>query len=109
MDFFTLPFKNYINFSGRASRYEYWGFSLTNLFILLVLKFYVSEISFALYALITLLPILAVSVRRLHDTNKTGWFIFLSLIPFIGALILFFFYISPSQMVENQYGPEPVV
>lgn len=61
----------------------------------------------SLYSLLVLLPALAVSVRRLQDTGKSGWFVFLVLIPLVGALILIYFYVQDSQPGENQYGANP--
>lgn len=61
----------------------------------------------SLYSLLVLLPALAVSVRRLQDTGKSGWFVLLGLIPLVGALILIYFYVQDSQPGENQYGANP--
>ncbi len=61
----------------------------------------------SLYSLLVLLPSLAVSVRRLQDTGKSGWFVLLGLIPLVGMLILIYFYVQDSQPGENQYGANP--
>ena len=61
----------------------------------------------SLYSLLVLLPSLAVSVRRLQDTGKSGWFVLLGLIPLVGGLILIYFYAQDSQPGENQYGDNP--
>lgn len=60
-----------------------------------------------IYILAIILPGLAVSVRRLHDTNRSGWWLLIDLIPFIGSLVLFLFMIQDSQPGENRYGPNP--
>jgi uncharacterized membrane protein YhaH (DUF805 family) len=60
-----------------------------------------------IYSLAVLIPSLAVSVRRLHDTNRTGWWIFIGLVPLVGAIILIVFYATDSQPGDNQYGPNP--
>ena len=61
----------------------------------------------SLYSLLVLLPALAVSVRRLQDTGKSGWFVLVGLIPLVGVLILIYFYVQDSQPGENQYGANP--
>ena len=109
MKYFLYCLKHYVDFNGRAPRAEFWYFVLFNFIIALV----VSGIGYAigldklgsLYSL--LLPALAVSVRRLQDTGKSGWFVLLGLIPLVGALILIYFYVQDSQPGENQYGANP--
>jgi uncharacterized membrane protein YhaH (DUF805 family) len=61
----------------------------------------------AIYSLAVLIPSLAVSVRRLHDTNRTGWWVLIGLIPLVGTIILIVFLATDSQPGENQYGPNP--
>ena len=97
-------FSNYATFSGRARRSEYWYFCLFNFLVGLVLTF----IPFAgiFYSLITFLPGLAVAVRRLHDTGRSGWMWFLCLIPLIGWIWLLVLYCTDSKE-DNQYGPNP--
>ncbi len=109
--------KKYAVFSGRARRKEYWMFSLINFLIYLVLMVIegVSGLTrmggigplTALYTLATVIPGLAVSIRRLHDTNRSGWWLFISLIPLIGGIILLVFMATDSDAGENQYGPNP--
>ena len=89
---FQYVLKKYFVFKGRASRSEYWWFQLIvspSYFISEVLD---NEISFFFLGitLITLIPAISVGVRRLHDTNKSGYFLLISFIPFIGGLILLF-------------------
>jgi len=115
--FKKVVFENYANFSGRARRAEYWYFQLISfligilIFALLIIGA-VTEISaivmmaiaaFVLFSLGLLIPSLAVAVRRLHDTNKSGWYIFIGLIPFVGAILMF----KDGDQVPNQYGPSP--
>lgn len=101
----------YAVFSGRATRSEFWYWTLFCFIVdCLMFSSYGSEsLGFAaLTALITLflfLPSLAVTVRRLHDTGKSGWTWFLGLIPIVGIIILVIFYIKDSQPQTNQYGP----
>lgn len=104
----TTCFKKYADFNGRARRSEYWWFAL----FCIVLQVVVSMISSLLanvLVLALLLPSLAVGARRLHDINKTAWFLLLLLIPFIGALILIIMYCLEGTKGPNQYGPEPTI
>ena len=113
---------NYANFNGRARRKEYWMFTLFFMLFLLVPSFvfglligmFASEtvlisggiILAALY-FIHLVPALAVTVRRLHDTGKSGWLYLLALIPYIGSLIIFIFTVIKGDRGDNKYGPDP--
>ena len=128
--------KNYCNFSGRASRSEFWWSYLAQYAMMMVLycvmiflTIITTTILMAMDAeettasivtalicagpmiilgLILLLPSLGVTVRRLHDTGRSGWYILISLIPLAG-LILYYWLALPSDMYENQYGPVPNV
>ena len=113
---------NYANFNGRARRKEYWMFTLFFMLFLLVPSFvfglligmFPNEtvlisggiILAALY-FIHLVPGLAVTVRRLHDTGKSGWLYLLALIPYIGSLIIFIFTVIKGDRGDNKYGPDP--
>ena len=103
---------NYVNFSGRLSVPGYWWFFLANFLIVLVLQVLAAAATALIfvalvYALVTLLPSLAAGVRRLHDTGRSGWFILIGLIPFIGFIILIVFLAGAGQSGSNQYGPPP--
>ena len=113
---------NYANFSGRARRKEYWMFTLfftlfliASIFIMAILFSSVSEHTGSLIGgiliiglyLTHLVPALAVTVRRLHDTGKSGWFYLLALIPYIGGLIIFIFTVIEGDKGDNKYGPDP--
>ncbi|MBD5300408.1 MAG: DUF805 domain-containing protein [Duncaniella sp.] len=104
---------NYCNFSGRSSRSEYWWFSLFSFivsFVIMILFCWSDTLEYivsGLCSLYFLLPTLGVSVRRLHDTGRSGWWIFINIIPFFGQLIYLYFTIQPSQTVVNKWGPEP--
>jgi uncharacterized membrane protein YhaH (DUF805 family) len=91
----------YAGFSGRARRSEYWYWVLFS-----ILWCWIPIVNLLL-GLIFFIPSLAVCVRRLHDTGRTGWWILLGLIPIIGAIVLLVFYCTDSQPGENQYGPNP--
>jgi uncharacterized membrane protein YhaH (DUF805 family) len=111
MDYYTNVLKKYAEFDGRAARKEYWMFVLVNSIISIIISILGNLIDFKLlssvYALAVLLPSIAVLVRRLHDTNRSGWWILLMLVPFIGAIVLLVFAVFDSQPGDNQYGPNP--
>ncbi|MDQ1287710.1 MAG: hypothetical protein QG622_1275 [Actinomycetota bacterium] len=104
-------FSKYATFSGRARRSEFWYFTLFTWLLLAVgtIADTVVGTSFitGLVALPIFLPLLGVSVRRLHDTGRSGWFILLDLIPLIGGLILLVFYIQDTKPEGDTYGPSP--
>ncbi len=102
---------NYANFSGRARRSEYWYFTLSNILIIMflaLLTLIADALSFLMiiYAIAIIIPSMAVAVRRLHDTGKSGWLLLLSLVPF-GSLILLVFYCIEGNNGPNQYGHDP--
>lgn len=118
MNWYLEVFKKYAVFGGRARRKEYWYFTLFNFLAFFILTFidgvigsFNSEVGIGLlggiYSLAILIPALAVSVRRLHDTDRSGWWLLIELIPVIGAIVLFIFMVQDSQESENQYGPNP--
>jgi uncharacterized membrane protein YhaH (DUF805 family) len=112
MDWYLKVLKNYATFDGRARRKEYWMFALFNVIISIVLGIIDSAvikqpILQAVYGIGTLLPSLAVSVRRMHDIGKSGWVLLLAFIPLIGAIILLIWSATDSTPGPNQYGPNP--
>ncbi len=117
MSWYLQVLKKYAVFSGRARRKEYWYFFLFNIIISFVLGFIESLVGIAagsdysvlgiIYGLAVLLPSIGVSIRRLHDTGRSGWWLFIGLIPLIGAIILLIYMVSDSQAGTNQYGPSP--
>jgi len=118
MNWYLEALKKYAIFSGRSRRKEYWYFFLFNLiihFILIIIDTlsgtYNQEAGMGLlstiYFFAVLLPGIAVSVRRLHDTNRRGWWILLSLIPIIGAIVLLIFMVQDSTPGENRFGSNP--
>jgi uncharacterized membrane protein YhaH (DUF805 family) len=96
-------FSRYADFNGRASRSEYWWWSL---FVVLasLAATVINETVSILFSLGTLLPCLAVGARRLHDTNRSGWLLLLGLIPFIGWIVLII-WTAQEGKEPNQYGP----
>jgi uncharacterized membrane protein YhaH (DUF805 family) len=118
MSWYFRVLSKYAVFEGRARRREYWYFILFNILISIVLMIIdrvVGTFSAAagagllsgLYMLAVMIPSLAVAVRRLHDTNRSGWWFLIVLIPFIGALVLLIFFVQDGQPGGNQYGPNP--
>ena len=97
-------FSQYANFNGRARRSEYWWFAAFVFICELCLTFV--PILFFIFVLAILFPYLAVSVRRLHDINRSGWWLLISFIPLVG-LVLFVFMLLPSEKMTNEYGPNP--
>lgn len=124
-----VVFDNFSNFNGRARRKEYWSFQLVNLLLLIVpyvflmvslftaqadgnqpdfgIFGWISIALIVLFALFLLVPSLAVTVRRLHDTNRSGWYFLIGLIPYIGGLITLYFYFSSGTVGRNNYGNDP--
>jgi uncharacterized membrane protein YhaH (DUF805 family) len=111
MNWYLKVLKQYVDFSGRAQRMEFWMFSLINLLVSIGLAIVdmVLGLGFLqpIYALAVLLPAIAVGVRRLHDTNRSGWWMLLALIPLIGIIILIVFWVQDSQAGDNAFGPNP--
>jgi len=108
--------QKYVTFSGRARRSEFWFFLLFNVIVGAVASVidtilgtrgsYGTGLIQNLASLALLLPNLAVGVRRLHDTGRSGWWILIGLVPIVGWIILIVFYVQDSQG-DNQYGPSP--
>lgn len=94
--------QKYATFSGRAAKPEFWWFFLFQVGVYIVAGM-VSEILYGIAALALLLPGLAVGARRLHDIDKSAWLLLVGLIPFIGFLVLVYWFIQPSTG-PNQYG-----
>ena len=99
-------FRQYFGFSGRASRSEYWWFVLFEFIAIFVLAF-ISPFLWVIFFVAVFVPGLAVLVRRLHDTNRTDWWLLLSIIPF-GSIVLLIFAVFPGQQGQNKYGPDPL-
>jgi uncharacterized membrane protein YhaH (DUF805 family) len=98
----------YADFTGRASRSEYWWFVLFFVLVSTALNIInPSGMLSGLFSLALLLPIIAAEVRRLHDTNRSGWFILLNLIPIIGWIILLVWKVQKSDEGANQYDVSP--
>lgn len=117
MQWYTEVLKKYVVFSGRARRKEYWMFTLFNVIISIILGIADSILGTSndqgsgllggIYSLAVLLPSIAVTVRRLHDTNRSGWWALLLLLPIIGWIVLIVFAAMEGNPGDNQYGPDP--
>lgn len=122
MEVFLNVIKNkYADFKGRARRNEYWMYVLFNTIITLICYALIGIGAVAESGLIgglglillygtglaLLIPSLAVAVRRLHDTNRSGWFLLLILIPLIGFIVLLVFLVTEGTRGPNNYGPDP--
>ena len=112
MGWYLAVLKKYAEFSGRARRKEYWMFALFNFIIVFVLGLVDALVGSPgivgmLYALAVLIPGIAVSVRRLHDTDRSGWWFLIALVPLIGIIVLIVFTVQDGTPSENQYGANP--
>jgi uncharacterized membrane protein YhaH (DUF805 family) len=116
MNWFRAALGKYADFEGRAGRPEYWYFVLFYFLIALCLALVlrlsgaariVQGAIFGLLALAFFLPQLAVSVRRLHDLNWSGWWILIALVPYLGGLVLFVAFLFPGTAGPNRFGDAP--
>ena len=118
MSWFIEALKKYAVFSGRSRRKEYWYYVLFVAIISIVLNIIdgllgtydrsagVGLLS-TIFSLAVLIPSIAVSVRRLHDIDRTGWWVLISLVPIIGWIVLLVFHVQDSTPGSNRYGPNP--
>ena len=121
MDWFlTVVQDHYADFSGRARRKEYWMFQLVSVGIILGLLFLtgvlgtvsetlamVGAAAYVLAALGLMVPSLAVAVRRLHDTGRSGWWYLVVFVPFVGPFVMLYFLVIEGDSGPNAYGPDP--
>ena len=128
MNWMLLPYRRYFEFTGRSRRREYWSFVLFYIlvFVLLNVLFGTNELTRTptgfgygsrlvggggmiggLFALVSFIPALALSVRRLHDQDRSGWMLLLGLIPFFGGFALFVLMCLEGTRGPNQHGPDP--
>lgn len=111
MEWYLDVLRKYADFSGRARRKEYWMFTLVNFIIMVALTVIEGALGgpgiiAMLYSLAVLIPTIAVAVRRLHDTGRSGWWLLLTLIPIAGLIVLIFL-IFAGEGAENDYGINP--
>ena len=122
MYWYIKVINQFSDFSGRARRQEYWMFVLFNLvfaIIALLIDIYLgttfeinglgfgSGLASIIYSLFVFIPNMAVAIRRLHDVGKSGWFLLIAFIPFIGGVWLLILLLTNSQSETNQWGPNP--
>jgi uncharacterized membrane protein YhaH (DUF805 family) len=125
MEYMFMPLRRYVDFSGRSRRKEYWMFFLFVLIVTAVLTVLTgtretnytsdgmgfsiqSQSPFVLiWVLVILLPSLAVQVRRFHDQDKSGWFVLLGFIPFVGGIIVLVFMCLEGTRGDNRFGADP--
>jgi uncharacterized membrane protein YhaH (DUF805 family) len=98
-------FSKYADFTGTAKRSEFWWFSLFTTVVSIILD-KTSPVAYAIFALATIVPSVAVACRRLHDTDRSGWWQLLLFVPFIGWIVLLVFYVQEGR--PNRYG-KPVI
>ncbi|HSP22266.1 MAG TPA: DUF805 domain-containing protein [Planococcus sp. (in: firmicutes)] len=115
MKWFISAFKKAFNFSDRSRRTEYWMFALITFITTIVLS--VIDIAFGaaagmgvlstLFYFLIIIPGLSLTVRRLHDIGKSGWWVLITLIPLVGAIVLLVFTVTDSEPASNEYGMNP--
>ncbi|KAF1080437.1 MAG: hypothetical protein GQF41_3261 [Candidatus Rifleibacterium amylolyticum] len=113
MEVYMLPWQKFAVFDGRAGRREYWTFVLVNFVISMVINILAKQVGVIgivglLFSLATLVPSIAVGIRRLHDTGKSGWYMLLMFIPLLGWLAMLLFMVQPSSEA-NDYGAVPTL
>ena len=125
ISYYTGVLTNF-SFTGRARRAEFWWFVLFNIIVSVVLNLvggatgltynatpagFPYAIPFSIpslvYMVLVLIQGIALAVRRLHDSNKSGWWLLIAFIPLIGAIVLLVFYILPGTAGANKYGADP--
>jgi uncharacterized membrane protein YhaH (DUF805 family) len=129
MGWYVQVFKRGLDFGGRSRRREFWMFTLVNIVLSLVASGIDTAIGIggfsaftapgtaavmatpgivsSILALVLLLPSLAVSIRRLHDTDRSGWWLLIMLVPLVGAVVLIVFWAMDSKPGSNRHGPNP--
>ncbi|AWK10078.1 DUF805 domain-containing protein [Streptomyces spongiicola] len=111
MNWYLAALKNYAGFGGRARRTEYWMFTLVNFLAIAVLvgigMAVETMVPYYLYWIATLVPALAVTVRRLHDTGRPAWWLLIALVPFVGGIVLLVFLATQGEAAPNKYGANP--
>lgn len=118
MNWFLIALKKYATFSGRAQRAEYWYFML--FYILILMGLFIIDLMIGasnedtgagllstLFTLGMVIPSIAVGVRRLHDTGRSGWWLLLAFIPLIGSIVLLVFTVQDGSPNDNAFGPNP--
>ncbi len=112
--------KKYATFTGRARRKEFWLYTLVIMIVSVILSIIDGALGLAdsvapglglislIFTLLVFIPGLAISIRRLHDTDRSGWWVLLAFIPIIGSLVLLFFLVTKGTEGENRFGADPL-
>lgn len=130
LDAVKSVYRNFVNFSDRAPRSEYWWFFLFTIIATVVIIFIESALGlgqsavtsgggefsavysggplYMIWSLANLLPSIAVAIRRLHDTDRSGWWLFIALIPLVGAILLIVWLATKGTAGANRFGPDPL-
>ena len=114
----SVCFKKSFVWEGRASRAEYWWFYLAQLLIMIVgliidqiigtgVLYIIAAVLYIIAAIVFILPSIAVLIRRLHDTDRTGWWYWIQLLPLIGLIVILVFTLTGGDEGDNKYGPNP--
>jgi len=119
MDWMLMPLRRYAEFSGRSQRKEYWMFYLFCVIVAVVLNVVESIVGLSgmvggvygpltsLFLLGILVPSIAVGIRRLHDTDRSGWWLLIALVPIVGGIVLLVFFVTDGTHGPNRFGPDP--
>ncbi len=108
----VVVLQRYAQFAGRAGRAEFWWFTLANFIVSVILSLLAQAsgifwVLSTVYSLALIVPSIAVGIRRLHDTTKSGWWLLLWFLPIVGWIILIVFFATQGNPGENQYGAVP--
>lgn len=133
MEWMLMPYRRYFDFSGRSRRKEYWMFTLLAVIVAVVLcalmfsggfpaqefdaetgvaatpgvMFWIGATGLGIFWLATIIPSIAVQVRRFHDQDRSGWMVLLAFIPYVGGIIVLVFMCLEGTRGPNRYGPDP--
>jgi uncharacterized membrane protein YhaH (DUF805 family) len=119
MNWYLTVLKKYAVFSGRARRKEYWFFILFHILVIIGLSIIETMLGMGgetagygmltlIYTLAVFLPALGVTIRRLHDSDRSGWWVLIGFVPLIGGIVLLIFMILPGTSGSNRFGPDPI-
>jgi len=115
MDFMTAVktcIDKYFTIEGRAARSEYWWFYLFNIILLIVASVLDGMIGLPLFSLVVTLGLIApgicVSIRRMHDKDKSGWWLLIGFVPIVGFLYILYLFVTPGTSGDNDFGPDPL-
>lgn len=107
MEYYLMAFQKFTDFNGRSRRKEFWMFTLINFVVSLVITILPGNFFSGVYYLVIFIPQLAIAFRRLHDVNKSGIYILVSLIPIVGWIWFLILMATDSDKSSNDYGPCP--